>query len=144
MGYSYNYTFDYPHTCPKIDKIIEEVRRIIFDELSDDIFQKSFVENIIDKVDYEMEKYRDISSDMRKNAEYQIEELGSKTEYLEGEVDVLKHFEIEVSELEEQNEYLHIEIENLERELENAYNTIENLKIENEKLQLIELSNNEY
>ena len=103
-----------------------------------------FVENIIDQIGYEMEKYRDISSDMRKNAEYQIEELGSKIEDLEDEVDALKNFENEASELEKQNESLHIEVENLENELENAYNTIENLKIENEKLQLIELSNNEY
>src|SRR5690606_29284319 len=119
-------TFDYKHTCPQIDKFIDQFQAELSNHLDDLIIQicpilqgtsqlreirEDFETAIYNSAEPCFEGVRETNQEMRKEAEYQIEDL----------ID-------EVEEHKKSSEYF-------ERELDDAKDTIEDLKEQIEDLQ---------
>ena len=83
-------SFDYKHTCPDIDLQIRYFKEVLSDKLVDLIselnpmfaetnkereYREGWVESIYDSAENCFEKVRETNQDMRKEAEYQIENL---------------------------------------------------------------------
>ena len=95
---------DFPHTCPKIDKAITEAKDTIIDYLKDYItdlcpyitdekaleLSKDWGTDLYDKISDCFEATRETNKDMRKEAEYQIEQLESEIEDLKSEIKELE------------------------------------------------------
>lgn len=101
--------FDYPHTCPKIDKQIKDFEVIVESDIAD---IETTMYNLLDKAKEAFEAVRETNEDMRKAANYQIDDLMREIEELK----------IQVSDLVWKNDRLNEEIERLENLLgeENA------------------------
>ena len=77
---SRNYQFDYPHTCPDIDRVLADV---------------------VSNTTNEFDRLREINSNLRDAAEKQIKELGQEIEDL---LEQVKNLEYENSQLKDQLE----------------------------------------
>lgn len=75
---------DFPHTCPKIDKTIETVKKLAkaFKEGNPSCDPEVFVEKFVIP---EFEYLRDLNDRMRDAADDQIEKLVTRIEKAEGE-----------------------------------------------------------
>lgn len=97
-------SFDYPNTCPKIDRAISGAQATIDSFLCDlldeacpllpakerDRLSAEYSESLYAKLEDAFETVRSTNVDMRSEAEDQIELLGEKLTDLEAEVDRLK------------------------------------------------------
>lgn len=107
-------SFNYPHTCPQIDKNIDSFKQSLsdmLDELISEInplfsetsaitdFRNGWEKAIFDAAEKIFEDTRKANEDMRKEAEYQIDNL---TEELEEARDNIKDLERKVSDLEDE------------------------------------------
>lgn len=102
--------FDYSFTCPKIDENIDNFRQLLDDKVysfmekylpnledSKDI-RDELLDDIYDSAEEIFENVRECNDDMRKEAEWQIEEKNDEIEELKHQV---SHLEWEKEELED-------------------------------------------
>lgn len=64
---------DFNNTCPIIDESIKKLKEIIRDAIDQQM--DTIVDAVYDNLNSEFEKVRTTNEDMRKQADYQIEEL---------------------------------------------------------------------
>jgi multidrug resistance efflux pump len=104
--------FDYPNTCPKIDKEIDRAKAAI-ESFIDDLLDQAcplltyerrkelaadYAANLYGDLEDAFEAVREANEDMRSEANRQIRELADQVSDLEGQVE---HLEGQVSELSE-------------------------------------------
>lgn len=96
-------SFDYPNTCPAIDRYIKEAKENIENQLKDIVYQlsplfyevenqrdsivKTWAEEIYSDLESIFEDVRSTNSDMRESAESQIEQLERRISDLESEIE---------------------------------------------------------
>ena len=97
--------FDFPHTCPKIDKNINEFKDQLFQHIDNLIsdhnelfyeqldktkqlekYIQQYVDNLYNDVEQIFETVRSSNSDIRDAAEYQINEKQNIIDHLEAEL----------------------------------------------------------
>lgn len=97
-------SFNYPHTCPEIDRGISDAKDSIgrelvsivqylkseFDVTIDDTQVDDWIENIYTQVEGAFEAVRDSNVDIRSAAEERIDELLNEIGDLENEIDNLR------------------------------------------------------
>lgn len=106
-------SLDFPHTCPTIDNVIRYIDGYLEDALSDviddvapliseankSLYLKKAHKDYFDLIKDEIETLRNLNSDMRAQAEDQLERLASEILDLTGDIERL---EVQVDELEDQ------------------------------------------
>lgn len=99
-----NSIFDFPHTCPKINKAIDECSSKIYNHLYDIIIKelemdinvkkiKEWSEIIYDDIEDCFETVRETNENMREEAEKQLKSLKDE---LEDTIDKLKNLEVDI------------------------------------------------
>lgn len=97
-------SLNFPHTCSKIDKAIDNCKTILYNQLYDIIKELSplipdnhisrlasdYSDNLYDKISDCFESVRETNEEMREQADYQIKNLVEKIEELE---DIVKQSE---------------------------------------------------
>lgn len=130
-------SFNYPNTCPKIDKNISEFEHVLHNEVEDIIrefcpviseefsyistYKKligRYVNSIYNKAEPIFENVRTCNSDMRDEIEKTIDDFVDEISDLQGEIKDLNY------ELEKSQE----EVSRLEEELQDAWNRIKELE----------------
>ena len=95
---------DFPHTCPKIDRAISEAKDTIIDYLKDYItdlcpyisdekaneLSKDWGTDLYDKISDRFEAIRETNDDMRRQADYQIDDLECEIDNLKSEIKELE------------------------------------------------------
>ena len=98
-------SFDYPYTCPKIDKNITEFKDQLYQHIDNLIsdhnelfyeqldktkqlekYVQQYVDNLYNDVEYIFESVRESNSDIRSAAEYQVKEKQDIIDDLESEL----------------------------------------------------------
>ena len=98
-------SFNYPHTCPKIDKNISEFKDMLYQHLDNlisehnelfyeqlcktkqlDKYIQQYVDNLYNDVEYIFESVRESNSDIRSAAEYQVNEKQDIIDELQAEL----------------------------------------------------------
>lgn len=97
-------TFDYPNTCPKIDKEINAAKAGV-ESFIDDLLEEvcpllsvytrrelvaGYVEKLYEELEPAFEAVRETNEDMRRSAEIQIGSCHEDIDTLESEIDSLK------------------------------------------------------
>jgi hypothetical protein len=107
--------FNYDYTCPTIDEAIEMFKSSLTDELlATEKFDGKEIDNIVEKVYFDTEAFfegvRDSNSNMREEAEDQIEDLEKKIsdseEEKEGYIDTIKDLESVIKDLQGELSYV--------------------------------------
>lgn len=117
-------SFDYPYTCPIIDRNLKEIKEHIQNTLSELIQECSpllpsevltkvsedYMERIYSDIEYNIENVRNTNEDMRVKAENQISDIKYEMQALE---EIIAEKDTEIQDLQQSIKDLEEDLENL-------------------------------